>query len=131
MCIALLTYFGEVVALDVVMLLQVAAVGLGLWAVRSVGDNNWSVYPVPNPQSSIANHGAYKYVRHPMYTALILFFLPVALRADGPFSWGIYSILVGTLCFKIGYEERQILLKHPEYADFKKVTKKRLIPFVW
>lgn len=130
LCIALLTYFGRVFAIDAVMLLQVAAVVFGIWAVKSVGENNWSVYPTPNEESSISANGAYKYVRHPMYTALILFFLPVVLRADGWFSWTIYGVLVFTLIIKIVFEERQLITKHAEYADFKKVTKKRLIPFV-
>lgn len=129
--IALLTYFGRVFAIDVVMLLQVAAVLFGIWAVRSVGENNWSVYPIPNEQSSISANGAYKIVRHPMYTALVFFFLPVALRADGWFSWTIYGVLVFTLIVKIIFEEKQLIEKHADYADFKKVTKKRLIPFVW
>ena len=130
-CIALLTYFGRVFAIDVVMLVQVAAIILGIWAVKSVGENNWSVYPTPNEHSTISNNGAYKYVRHPMYTALVFFFLPVALRANGLFSWTIYGVLVFTLILKIVFEERQLITKHPNYADFKKKTKKRLIPFVW
>ena len=131
LCIALLTYFGHVLAIDVVFIMQVAAAALGMWAVRSVGDNNWSVYPTPNEESSISARGPYQHVRHPMYTALLLFFLPVALRADGPFSWSIYGVLVFTLVLKILFEERQLLHKHADYAEFKKVTKKRLIPYVW
>ena len=130
-CIAILSYFGHILAIDWFFILQLAGAGLGIWAVRSVGDNNWSVYPTPNEDSSISANGAYKYVRHPMYTALLLFFLPVALRADGWFSWIIYGILVFTLIVKIVFEEKQLIKKHAEYADFKKVIKKRLIPYIW
>jgi protein-S-isoprenylcysteine O-methyltransferase Ste14 len=129
--IALLSYFGNVLAFDWYVMLQLVGVALGIWAVRSVGENNWSVYPTPNEGSSISDSRAYKLVRHPMYTALILFFLPVALRADGWFSWILYGVLVFTLVVKILFEERQLIKKHTEYTDFKKVTKKRLIPFVW
>ena len=129
--IALLSYFGNVLTFDWYVMLQLVVVALGIWAVRSVGENNWSVYPTPNEVSSISTTGAYKYVRHPMYTALILFFLPVVLRADGFFSWTIYGILILTLIVKIIFEERQLIKKHTEYTHFKKVTKKRLIPFVW
>ena len=111
--------------------MQVASVALGIWAVKSVGENNWSVYPIPNQESSISALGAYQLVRHPMYTALVLFFLAVALRTDGWFSWLTYGVLVVTLILKILFEEKQMLLKHPEYGNFKKVTKKRLIPFIW
>tara|TARA_B110000037_G_scaffold201006_1_gene242028 strand:+ start:441 stop:866 length:426 start_codon:yes stop_codon:yes gene_type:complete len=129
--IALLSYFGNVLTFDWYVMLQLVVVALGIWAVRSVGENNWSVYPTPNEGSSISATGAYKYVRHPMYTALILFFLPVVLRADGFFSWTIYGVLILTLIVKIIFEERQLIKKHTEYTHFKKVTKKRLIPFVW
>jgi protein-S-isoprenylcysteine O-methyltransferase Ste14 len=112
--IALLSYFGNVLAFDWYVMLQLLGVALGIWAVRSVGENNWSVYPTPNEGSSISATGAYKYVRHPMYTALILFFLPVALRADGWFSWILYGVLVFTLFVKILFEERQLIKKHAE-----------------
>jgi protein-S-isoprenylcysteine O-methyltransferase Ste14 len=112
--IALLSYFGNVLAFDWYVMLQLVGVALGIWAVRSLGENNWSVYPTPNEGSSISATGAYKYVRHPMYTALILFFLPVALRADGWFSWILYGVLVFTLFVKILFEERQLIKKHAE-----------------
>jgi protein-S-isoprenylcysteine O-methyltransferase Ste14 len=129
--IALLSYFGHVLAFDWYVILQLAGVALGIWAIKSVGENNWSVYPTPNEKSSISDSRAYKLVRHPMYTALILFFLPVAFRVDGWFSWIIYGILVFTLIVKILFEERQMIRKHPEYSEFKHVTKKRLIPYLW
>jgi protein-S-isoprenylcysteine O-methyltransferase Ste14 len=116
---------------DVYSILQIAASILGIWAIRSVGENNWSVYPIPNEESDISAKGAYKIIRHPMYTALILFFLPVAIRADGFYSWSVYIFLVLTLLVKVLYEERQIFKKHPEYANYKTVTKKRLVPFIW
>jgi protein-S-isoprenylcysteine O-methyltransferase Ste14 len=94
-------------------------------------DNNWSVYPVPNKGSAISSLGAYRYVRHPMYTALLLFFMAVAIRANGPFSWAIYGILWIMLLTKVLVEEHKITQKHPEYTQYKRVTKKRLIPFVW
>ncbi|NNJ56000.1 MAG: isoprenylcysteine carboxylmethyltransferase family protein [Bacteroidia bacterium] len=130
-CIGILAFFSELIALDVILILQIAAIIFGIWAVRSVGQNNWSVYPVPNLESSITRVGPYKFVRHPMYTSLIFFFLPPALRANSSFSWIVYSVLVITLILKIHFEERQLLKKHPEYSEFKKSTKKRVIPFLW
>jgi len=131
LCIGLLTYLGRVLAFDLYSILQLAAIILGVWAIRSVGENNWSVYPFPNEESDISASGPYNIIRHPMYTALILFFLPVAIRPNGFYSWSIYGILVLTLLVKILYEERQILKKHPDYAEYKKLTKKRLVPFIW
>ena len=131
LCIAILAFVGNVVVFDLGLILQVAALAFGIWAVQSVGQNNWSVYPIPNEESSISANRAYKYVRHPMYTSIIFFFLPMMFRTS---SWSvliIYGVLVITLVLKIRFEEKQILTKHPEYAEFKKVTKQRLVPFVW
>lgn len=122
---------SNLIELDVILLVQIAAFVFGIWAIRSVGQHNWSVYPVPNPESSITRVGPYKIVRHPMYTAIIFFFLPMVIRANDWFSWTIYGILFLTLVFKIRYEEKQILAKHPEYEEFKQLTKKKLIPFLW
>ena len=131
LCIALLAFFGDVIVFDLGLILQVVAIAFGIWAVRSVGQNNWSVYPIPNEESSISARGAYKYVRHPMYTSIIFFFLPIMFRTTIWPVWLIYGLLVLTLVLKIRFEEKQILTKHPEYAKFKKVTKNRLVPFVW
>jgi protein-S-isoprenylcysteine O-methyltransferase Ste14 len=130
-CIVLLAYFGNVLAFNFALILQILAVAFGIWAVKSIGENNWSVYPIPNQESRISANGAYKIVRHPMYTALVFFFLPVALRANSWSSWTIYGILVLTLILKIIYEEKQLVEKHKEYANYKKAIKKRLIPFIW
>lgn len=131
LCIALLTFFGDVLVFDFGLIIQLSAIAFGVWAVRSVGQNNWSVYPLPNQESSISAKGAYNYVRHPMYTSIIFFFLPMMFRTMIWLVWLIYGVLVLTLVLKIRFEEKQILEKHPEYEEFKKVTKKRLVPFVW
>ena len=122
---------SNVFALDVILLVQLAAIIFGVWAVQSVGQNNWSVYPVPNPESSIIRVGPYKIVRHPMYTSILFFFLPMVIRSNDWFSWTVYGILLLTLILKISYEEKQILSKHSEYAEFKKLTKRRVIPYLW
>ena len=131
LCMTVLSYFGDVLAFDILFVVQVLALILGIWAIRSVGENNWSVYPVPNEGSTISTLGAYRYVRHPMYLALLLFFTVVAFRANGPFSWTVYGVLWITLVTKILVEEHKIVQKHAEYTPYKRVTKKRLIPFVW
>ena len=131
LCIGILVFISDVFAIDVLLLVQIAAISLGIWAIRSVGQNNWSVYPIPNPESSITREGPYKAIRHPMYTAILFFFLPMMIRANNWLSWTIYGLLFLTLVIKINYEEKQMLSKHPEYAEFKQLTKKKLIPLLW
>jgi protein-S-isoprenylcysteine O-methyltransferase Ste14 len=131
LCIGILAFVSPVFRLDVGLLVQIAAIAFGIWAVLSVGQNNWSVYPVPNESSSISAKGAYQFVRHPMYTSILFFFLPQEIRVNFWGNWVVYAILVITLVLKIRFEEKQILMKHPEYEVFKKQTTKHLVPWVW
>ena len=124
-------YFGTVLQLDWFIAIQSAGIALGLWAIRSIGENNWSVYPIPNKHSTITSTGPFGYIRHPMYLALLLFMGGITLRSYGWFVWLVYGLLLILLVLKIVYEERQLLAKHAEYTDYKNKTKKRLIPYIW
>jgi protein-S-isoprenylcysteine O-methyltransferase Ste14 len=128
--ILILVIFGNVLVWDWGLLLQVLAVFIGIWAIKSVGKNNWSVYPVPNDESSIASGGIYKFIRHPMYLAVLLFCWPIALRSLEVWALITALVLTGTLVLKIFYEERLLEEKHTEYKSLFSKTK-RLIPFVW
>jgi protein-S-isoprenylcysteine O-methyltransferase Ste14 len=120
-----------IVVFDLGIIVQVAAILLALWSIKSVGDNNWSVYPTPNDNSTISSKGPYLFVRHPMYTSLLVFFIPMVIRATDWFSWTIYGILTITLVCKIVYEEKLLVKKHPDYQDYKNLTKKRLLPYIY
>jgi protein-S-isoprenylcysteine O-methyltransferase Ste14 len=130
-CITGLILNGGLIRIDIVFILQILGVILGISAIRGVGNNNWSVYPVPNPESSVSSSGPYGLVRHPMYLSLILFFVPIALRSNTLLSWVLVGTLMATLVFKIFYEEKKIIAKHPDYKDYMQTTKRRLIPFLW
>ncbi len=129
--IGFLVFTSKIVVLDIGLIFQALFLAFGVWAIKSVGEQNWSVYPLPNSNSSVSNSGPYNYVRHPMYTTLIFFFLPMVIRENNWYSWLFYGILGLTLILKISFEEKQLIAKHPEYQDFKLATKYRLIPFVW
>jgi protein-S-isoprenylcysteine O-methyltransferase Ste14 len=80
----------------------------------------------------VVTRGAYRYLRHPSYTAGIMLSLGVAIALG---SWlSVATILVGST---IGYinrmnvEERTLSsVIGPTYVDFMR-TRKRLIPFVY
>lgn len=129
--IAFFFYFGTVFKPDWFLLVQIAGIVLGIWAIQSIGENNWSVYPIPNKESTVTKAGPYAYLRHPMYAALLLFMAGISLRSYGWFTWMMYGLLLFLLFLKIRLEEKQLVAKHPEYDEYKKRTKKRLIPYLW
>jgi protein-S-isoprenylcysteine O-methyltransferase Ste14 len=83
-------------------------------------------------EQKIIKTGPYKIVRHPMYTGGLIFilFTPLALGS----YWALipFSIItVLPLILRIINEEKLLTANLPEYSEYCKKTKYRLIPFVW
>ena len=128
--ILLLVIAGNTWSLDWGLLIQLLAVAIGLWAIKSVGQNNWSIYLVPNDNSSVSTTGIYRFIRHPMYLAVLLFCWPIALRNLEVWALITAVVLTATLLLKIYYEERLLQEKHSDYKTRFAKTK-RLLPFIW
>ena len=91
---------------------------------------NWSRAVAFKEDHELITTGLYHYVRHPIYTGVLLMILATALSV-GTLSAGIgFVIIVLGLWFKLRAEE-EILTKHfpKEYLAYKDRTK-ALIPYV-
>jgi len=79
----------------------------------------------------VISTGLYGIVRHPMYSGslLLLFFTPPALGS----YWGlpVSVAMLPTLIWRLLDEERFLKLNLPGYADYCRMTRYRLIPFLW
>jgi protein-S-isoprenylcysteine O-methyltransferase Ste14 len=92
-------------------------------------NKNLSPFPTPVENSSLLTNGMFKYVRHPIYTGIILttvFF--------GIFEGSLWKILVGfslfvLFYFKSNYEEQLLLNEFEQYSTYMKTTK-RFFPFI-
>lgn len=109
------------------------AMGLGgLVAARAVWDLRPSLSPFPRPVAGapLIESGAYRLVRHPIYSGLVL----------GALGWGVVTgsilatVLAGVLFVlfigKSRREEAWLCMVHPEYRAYQQRTK-RLIPWVY
>jgi protein-S-isoprenylcysteine O-methyltransferase Ste14 len=96
-----------------------------VWARLSFGRN---IGFVP-AQREIVTSGAYRYVRHPIYTGLFLGSLGVALRAYSPRN--VLILGLGILWFLIkSIVEENFLRADPQYAAYLQTVRARWIPFV-
>jgi len=80
----------------------------------------------------VVSAGAYRYVRHPSYTAAILMFAAIGI-ALGSWASALLLIVVSvpTYSYRIKVEERALLSAIGEpYRQFL-LTRKRLIPYVY
>ena len=95
----------------------ILAVGgvIGLWALYVMGLRQLKVFPEVAGQAKLIVLGPYRWVRHPMYTSVLL--VTLAWTLGSPLSYRIllWAGLVMTLSVKLQYEERLLMERFPEY----------------
>ena len=75
--------------------------------------------------SGVVSTGAFRYVRHPLYLACILFYLGVALSTASLFSLAFVVIIFLFYNYIASYEERFLEVKFSaEYTNYKNRTGK-------
>ena len=79
----------------------------------------------------VVSTGLYGVVRHPMYLATLLMFLPMPLILQS--FWGLipFAIYPVAIVIRIINEEKVLIEGLEGYAEYKKKVKYRLIPFIW
>lgn len=107
----------------------IAGLGLTVWA-RLILGRNWSAVVTIKQDHRLVRTGPYKWVRHPIYSGLLLAMLGTAIFLC---EWrGLVGFGVGLAGFwlKARLEERFLIEQFgPEYAEYKKKVK-ALIPAV-
>lgn len=106
------------------LLLTSAAVGL--WALAANRPGNFNIRPAPRAGGALVAHGPYRWIRHPMYSAVIAFGLACAWSGATPWVWLSFGALVAVLVTKSAYEERWMLQAHPGYAAYRQRTRRFL-----
>lgn len=113
----------------VVIVAEVAAVALMVWARLTFGRR--SFHAAANPTAGgLVTTGSYRYMRHPIYTAVCLFGWAGILA-----HWSLVNVLLGALLLvgavaRMLCEERLIIEVYPEYRDYAQATK-RMVPYVF
>jgi protein-S-isoprenylcysteine O-methyltransferase Ste14 len=108
-----------------VLALYPLAVIIEIWGRLSLG-RNIGLLPA---QRKIVVRGAYRWVRHPIYTALFLTVMAGALRSYSPRNVILLAAAVA-LCVARTLMEEDFLRKDAEYAAYMKRVRWRWIPGV-
>jgi len=111
-------------------LLCLAGLVGALWS-RVALAGNWSNDPTFKKGHELIERGPYHWVRHPIYTAVLLMCLGSALAAGALGSWLGLLVLFAGFLIKLRQEEAILLRHFPRaYPDYMRRVK-ALVPFVY
>ena len=82
-------------------------------------NKNLSPFPTPKDNSVLIQNGLYAWVRHPIYSGIIVLFVGYGIYHDSLFKLMITIFLWVLFYFKTQYEELQLQRKFPEYKVYK------------
>lgn len=107
--------------------LCVLGLAFAIWARVALGAN-WGMPQAVHENPELVTSGPYRYVRHPIYTALDTMFIGTSLVH--PFAAIPGVAMIAYTVFSALREERDMTQKFPEaYAEYKRRSK-FLVPFL-
>jgi protein-S-isoprenylcysteine O-methyltransferase Ste14 len=102
-----------------------------MWVFRA----NSFAAPVVKVQAARQHHvvpsGPYAFVRHPMYSGIMLFFVGVPLLLGSWWGVAIAPVFAVLFAIRARIEERALVEGLPGYADYAARVRYRLVPGVW
>lgn len=108
--------------------LVLAGAAAAVWAGRTLG-SSLTAFPRPRPEGELVETGPYRFVRHPIYGAGVLFFLGYGLWASVPATAGVVA-LAALWWLKAGVEERYLTARFAGYEDYRRRVRRRLLPYL-
>ena len=110
------------------MLVQVLAVLLMVWARITFGRR--SFHAAANPtEGGIVTSGPYRFIRHPIYAAILYFILPGVFTHLSIINIVLAIIALAAVIVRIRAEESFLVVQYPEYIAYAERTK-RIVPFI-
>jgi protein-S-isoprenylcysteine O-methyltransferase Ste14 len=108
---------------------QVVAVGLSVWARRTFQDGSFRVTAAPG-SASLITRGPYRFIRHPMYAAALLFVGAGVVSHASVVTLAIGIAVAAVIVARVIAEDRLLRAQYPDYADYAHSTK-ALVPYVF
>jgi len=102
---------------------------IGIAGARALGRNR-TAFPAPLEHSTLVQTGVYRFVRHPLYTSLMLLSFGWGLMWRSIPALVVALLLTALFTAKARREETWLRRKFPEYDDYAKRVR-RFIPGIW
>lgn len=108
--------------------LVLAGIALGGWAIAANRPGNFNIHPAPRAGGRMVDAGPYRWIRHPMYGAVLFAGAGLVVAAAAwPAPWlalagAAWIALAAVLAAKARLEEGWLLRAHPGYAAYRART---------
>jgi protein-S-isoprenylcysteine O-methyltransferase Ste14 len=112
------------------VLLQIAGMAIGIWALTVMGIGNMNISPLVKQGAVLVTRGPYRLIRHPMYLAVLLVIWPLIIDHLSLLRIAAGFVLTADLIIKMLFEESLLKKQFAEYKTYMKTTK-RLIPVIF
>ncbi|MBA7605075.1 hypothetical protein ES703_12204 [subsurface metagenome] len=109
----------------------IPATSFAFWAMRENAYASDVVRIQEDRGHTVCTTGPYRYVRHPMYTGVILFVLCFPLSLGSLYSFIPASLIIVLFIIRTSLEDKTLLEELPGYKEYAQKVRYRLLPGVW
>lgn len=109
--------------------LLAASAWVALWALTANRPGNFNIRPTPRSGGTLVTTGPYRWVRHPMYTSVLLAAAAAATQSHQSIDGLLWLALLAVLLAKAAIEERALMRRFPDYQAYKARTT-RFLPWL-
>ena len=110
--------------------LEIVGLYLGAWAIYTMKLRNLRIAPEVARGARLVTTGPYRFIRHPMYSAVLLITVSLVLSRFTVARLTIWTMLSAVFLAKLQHEEVLLAKRFWEYTTYQRRTK-RLVPFVF
>ena len=112
------------------LLIITVGIIVGLLAIQKNRLGNFNIRPDIKDNCLFIKDGIYAYIRHPMYSSVLISMLGVLILYANLYELILYTVLFVNMFIKMFYEES---LWHCEGVQYKEYSEKtyRLIPYIF
>jgi len=103
---------------------------VGVWALAHNRLGNFNIRPDLRYGCEMVSSGPYRFVRHPMYTSVLMMMLGVLVSTPTLTELLLFAGLFAVLTAKALREERLWCVHDSRYERYRRRTK-MFVPFVW
>jgi protein-S-isoprenylcysteine O-methyltransferase Ste14 len=102
---------------------------LGLYSII-IMKFNFNIAPDLKSGAIFIKRGPYKFIRHPMYTSVIIIILSLLINYFSIIRFVLFIVLITVLILKSNYEEKILKEEFKEYSSYIFKTKK-FLPYIY